>query len=348
MKKLIALGVAAAMAMSLAACGGSSSSAAASGAGSAGTGNASGETLTLKLGHVFSTTDLINQGALQFADKVNELSGGTIVVEVYDSSTLGGDTDLAEGMQMGTVDMALIAGVLANFEPSINLLEMPYLFDSAEEFRAVVTEGDVGATMASNLESGSGIKILNWWERGWRVVSSNKPINTLADLSGMKLRVPQIDALQQGFTALGASPVTLALSDVYTSVQEGVIDGQENPIPTFYANSFQEINKYLCLSNHKYEYVTLDIASNVYNKLTDEQKGWIEEAGEYATEWYNTECAAEVDSISEELVNEDGVTITEPTDLDAWREAARSIADDYAASIGETELYEQIKTILGR
>lgn len=119
------------------------------------TGNAGGDTIVLKLGHIQSESDLWHLGAQKFADTVSELSGGEIKVDIYPNSTLGGDRDMAEGMMMGTVDIALIAGVLSNFDDSISILEIPYLFRSDEEFETIVY-GEVGQEIADHVLSSSG------------------------------------------------------------------------------------------------------------------------------------------------------------------------------------------------
>ena len=174
MKKRIFAGImAAAMVASLTACGGGSSSTASTTAAPAETkADAAAETeapaesadqvVTLKLGHIQNEQDIWHLSAEVLAEKAKEYSNGTINIEIYPNSTLGGDRDLAEGMQMGTVDMALIAGVLSNFDESISLLEIPYLFHSNEEFEKIVY-GPCGEEIAANVLENSGIKILDRW-----------------------------------------------------------------------------------------------------------------------------------------------------------------------------------------
>ena len=242
MKRRIFAGVmAAAMMLSLTACGGSSTSTTTAAAGeteAAGTESteaaaSSDEQVTIKLGHIQAESDVWHLASEVLAEKAAEYSNGTINIEIYPNSTLGGDRDMAEGMQMGTVDMALIAGVLSNFDDSISLLEIPYIFHSDEEFEKIVY-GDCGEEIAQNVLDSSGIRILDWWERGPRLITSSKPINSLADAKGLKIRLPEIKAMQEVFTAWGMAPTTMSWSEVYTSLSQGVIDAQENPIPFFY------------------------------------------------------------------------------------------------------------------
>lgn len=208
----------------------------------------SNASVVLKLGHIQSESDIWHQASLKFADKLAELSNGDIRVDIYPNSTLGGDRDMAEGLQMGTVDIALIAGVLSNFDDSISILEIPYLFRNNDEFEKIIY-GDIGEKISENVLNSSQIRILDWWERGPRLITSNKPINTVDDMKGLKIRVPEISAMQQIFSAWGATATTMSWSEVYTSLQQGVIDAQENPIPFFYSSSIYEVNKYINNTN---------------------------------------------------------------------------------------------------
>src|SRR5690606_9096199 len=160
------------------------------------------EKITLKLGHIQSESDLWHLGSLKFKEEVERLSDGTMTVEVYPNSTQGGDRDMVEGMQMGTVDFALVAGALGNFEPSIQLLELPYLFDNEEQYKSVIYS-EIGQEIADRVLKASGVRILNWWDRGPRHVTSNKPIHTLEDSKGLKIRLPEIKAMEVTRKAMG-------------------------------------------------------------------------------------------------------------------------------------------------
>ena len=202
------------------------------------------EPIVLKLGHIQSENDFWHLGSLKFKEEVEKRSNGTMTVNIYPNSTLGGDRDMAEGMQMGTVDFALIAGVLGNFERSIGLLELPYLFNSQEEFSKIVY-GPIGDEIAGNVQKASGILILDWWDRGARQVTANKPINKLEDIKGLKIRLPEIPAMVATWKTMGAAPTPMAWSEVYTGLQQHVIDAQENPIPFIYGGRIHEVQKYL-------------------------------------------------------------------------------------------------------
>ncbi|MDD5832977.1 MAG: TRAP transporter substrate-binding protein [Clostridiales bacterium] len=358
MKKRIFAGImAAAMVASLTACGGGSSSTASTTAAPAETkAEAAAETeapaesadqvVTLKLGHIQNEQDIWHLSAEVLAEKAKEYSNGTINIEIYPNSTLGGDRDLAEGMQMGTVDMALIAGVLSNFDESISLLEIPYLFHSNEEFEKIVY-GPCGEEIAANVLENSGIKILDWWERGPRLITSSRPINSVEDMKGLKIRLPEIKAMQEVFTAWGAAPTTMSWSEVYPSLQQGVIEAQENPIPFFYSGSIFEVNKYIANTEHKYEYVCITIAGDSWDKLSAAQQEALMKASAEATEYHNSHVSDIAAEDLKDMVDNHGVTVTDP-DTTGFIAIAEEVAPKYAESIGYLDLYNKIQAELGR
>lgn len=300
--------------------------------------SADGDQLVLKLGHIQSENDLWHDGALKFKEEVENLSDGEMTVEIYPNSTLGGDRDMAEGMQMGTIDFALIAGVLSNFEPSIQLLELPYLLEDEEEYANIV-HGEVGEEISDRLLESSNIKILNWWDRGPRHITANKPVETMDDIQGLKIRIPEIKAMEDVWSEMGASPVTMAWGEVYTGLEQGTIDAQENPIPFTYGGRIHEVQEYLSLTAHKYEYVTLAMGENTWESLNEEQQEVIQQAADVATEFENELVKSETENILEAM-KEEGVEVITP-DREAMVEAAKVGHEDFAKTI-DIDLYNKI------
>jgi tripartite ATP-independent transporter DctP family solute receptor len=301
-------------------------------------GSSNEEVIELKLGHIQSENDFWHTGSLKFKEEVEAKSNGKIKITIFPNSTLGGDRDMAEGLQIGTVDFALIAGVLGNFEPSIQLLELPYLFNSEEQFKKVV-HGDVGNEISSRVLKSSNIRILNFWDRGPRVVTSNKPINTLADIKGLKIRLPEIKAMVETWKAMGASPTTMAWNEVYTGLQQNVIEAQENPVPFIYGGKIHEVQKYMAMTNHKYEYVTLSMSEKTYAKLTPEQQKIINDAALVATDYENQLVKDKTGEILETMVKE-GLQVTTP-DTTEFAAAARTAHETFAKTI-DLDLYNKI------
>ena len=300
--------------------------------------------LELKLGHIQTEQDFWHLGSLKFKEELEKRSNGEITLKIYPNSTLGGDRDLVEGMQMGTVDFGLVAGVLGNFEKSIGLLELPYLFDSQEEFNKVI-HGPIGEEIASRMVKKSGIRILNWWDRGPRQTTSNKPINKLEDLKGLKIRLPEIPAMVNSWRAMGANPTPMAWSEVYTGQQQNVIEAQENPIPFIYGGRINEVQKYIAITDHKYEYVTIAMSEMRWKKLNDKQRQIIVEAANAATAYENQLV---LDKTNELLaaMQAKGLQVTHP-DKKELAAAARSVHEDFAKTV-DLDLYKRILQTLGR
>lgn len=300
--------------------------------------------LVLKLGHIQTENDFWHQGSLKFKEELEKRSNGAITLNIYPNSTLGGDRDLVEGMQMGTVDFGLIAGVLGNFEDTIGLLELPYLFDSQEEFNKVI-HGAIGAEIADNVLKKSGVRLLNWWDRGPRQTTSNRPINTLADLKGLKIRLPEIPAMVTSWRAMGANPTPMAWSEVYTGLEQNIIEAQENPIPFIYGGRIHEVQKYLAFTDHKYEYVTIAMSDMRWQSLNDAQRKIITEAADAATIYENQLVLDKTNELLE-LMKKEGLQVTHP-DKKALAAAARSVHEEFAKTI-DLELYTRIVKELGR
>lgn len=304
------------------------------------------ETITLKLGHIQSEQDLWHVGSLKFKEEVEKLSNGKIKIEIFPNSTLGGDRDLAEGMKMGTVDFALIAGVLGNFDKSISILELPYLFRTHDEYTKVV-DGAIGQEISQNVLKSSGIRILNWWDRGPRHTTANKPINTPEDLIGLKIRVPEIPAMVDTWKAMGATPTPMAWSEVYTGLQQHTIDAQENPIPFIYGGRIQEVQTHISLTAHKYEYVTLAMSDKKFQGLSKEQQDIIIKAAKTATDYENNLVVTETEKLLNEMVEKNGLIVVKPN-IEPFAELAVKAHMPYAQSIGMEDLLNRINKELGR
>jgi len=306
--------------------------------GAAGDSRADDDVLTLRLGHIQSEKDLWNFGAEKFKEELEARSGGKITLIIYPNSTLGGDRDLVEGMQMGTVDFGLIAGVLGNFEKTIQLLELPYLFRSEVEFNKII-HGPIGDEIANNVLKAANVRILNWWDRGPREVTSNKPINDLEDLQGLKIRVPEIPAMVSTWRAIGANPTPMAWSDVYTGLEQNVIEAQENPIPFIFGGRINEVQKYLAFTDHKFEYVTLAMSDVRWQQLTDEQREIVTAAADAATQAENEAVKQQAEGMLK-IMEDDGLQVTYP-DNGPIAAAATKAHEAFAETV-DIDLYHRI------
>jgi tripartite ATP-independent transporter DctP family solute receptor len=240
--------------------------------------------VVLKLGHIAEQSNPYGQGADQFAKLVAEKSKGTIEVKVFPSSQLGDQKALIEGLIYGTVDMTLTGTAeLGTFQPQMAVFDMPFLFkDRAHAYRAL---DSVGMELGTALEA-KGLKLLGYMENGIRHLTNNKrPVKTPEDMKGLKIRVMNNKVYVEMMKALGASPTPMSFAELYSALQQGTIDGQENPSAHIYTKRFYEVQKYASLTAHAYAPEPVLISISTWKKLDDNQKKIIQEAATEAVVW---------------------------------------------------------------
>jgi len=232
----------------------------------------------LKLGHVLPAEHNWHVAATGFADEVKVATQGRVDIKVYPNSQLGSETAAIEGLQLGTIEMGLIGGAsFQNIEPKLGVEGLPYAWaDHQHTYRAF--DGELGNRLFALLEK-KGVKGLAWWENGFRnVTNSKRPINVPDDLKGLKLRVTPDKIRLDTFKALGALPVPMAFSELYSALQQGTVDGQENPVAIIHSSHFYEVQKYLSLTNHVWSSATLVIAKSVWDKIAPADQQAIQKA----------------------------------------------------------------------
>ncbi len=222
---------------------------------------------TYKLAHVLPTSHNWHAAATGFADEVKAATQGRVDIKVYPNSQLGSETAAIEGLQHGTVEMGLFGGAsFQNIEPTLGFEGLPYAFsDHQHAYRAF--DGELGNRLFGLLDK-KGIKGIAWWENGFRhITNSKRPINVPDDLKGLKLRVTPDKIRLDTFKALGALPVPMAFAELYSALQQGAVDGQENPLAIIFSSNFFEVQKYLSLTNHIWSSATLVMAKGVWDKI---------------------------------------------------------------------------------
>ena len=324
-KKLLALMMAAVMVFALAACGGSSDS------GEAADSNefAGGQTFAIKIGHSDTTSNLIHVSLENFKAYVEEQSGGAVTVDIYAAEQLGSNAEMAEMIEMGSLDAMMIPqGEEAKLAPKINTLGLPFLFEDYESVYKVL-DSEIGEELVADLADHNMIQ-LAYWENGLRqTTNSKRPLNGPDDFKGLKIRTPEDAMTIAIFEALGASPSPLAFSELYLALQQGTFDGQENPISNIHANNFQDVQKYLAMTNHKYECKNMIFSLTSWEKYPEDVQNLLKEA---AKKFGDEHRQAIVDSQDQQLkeLQEAGMEVTNP-DIDALKEATASVYDDFYA-----------------
>ena len=214
-------------------------------------GAALAEPIEIKLGHVGEPGSLFAQSSDEYARRANAKLGDKAKVVVFGSSQLGGDKELLQKLKLGTVDMAVPSTVMSSEADLFGVFEMPYLVKDRAHMARIEKEL-FWSKFEPEVEK-KGLKMLAVWENGFRhITNSKRPINKPADLQGIKLRVPEGKWRVIMFQAYGANPSPMKLSEVFTALQTGVMDGQENPYTQIYSQKFQEVQKYLSITGHVY------------------------------------------------------------------------------------------------
>ena len=250
-------------------------------AGLAGTllaGTAMAQEVTLKLGHLANEDNIWNKAALKFGEEVSALTDGRIAVEVFPNESLGKEMDLINGMQLGTADMTITGESLQNWAPMAALLAVPYAYSSLEDMDSVAG-GEIGDQIEAQIIERAQIRPIAYFARGPRNLTSNRPITSPDDLDGLKMRVPNVPLFVSVWEALGAAPTPMAFSEVFTSLQNGTIEAQENPLALIKSASFPEVQDYVNLTEHVRSWIYLTISELTWNNLSPEDQEAVLEAG---------------------------------------------------------------------
>ena len=271
------------------------------------------ELVVLKLGHILAPTDPLNGGTEKFAELVKQKTNGTMEIKVFPASQLGTAPQQIEGVRLGSQDM--FVGAMAWYEDmkgleGFRMLGVPSAFDSNEHIQKFL-ESQTGQSMLKTMKDQYGLEAIVYnWNRPPRQVMSSKVVKDRADVKGIKIRVPEQETWVGSWKALGANPTPIAWSEIYTSLQQNVIEAVEAPIALIYSSKFQEQVKNLTLTNHTFMNIGVVINSKVFNKLNKEQQTAIIEAANEAAAYQNELYAkAEVDNL--EKMKEAGVTVYE-------------------------------------
>lgn len=303
-----------------------------------------GDKWILKFGFVGSTAQLYGQACVKLSEWVEERSEGRLKIEIFPGGQLGNERDLPEGVKMGSVDMALIgASTLGMWQPDFHILGVAFIWKDFDHLLEVV-RGPIGQEMIDKLNKETGIKIIDmgWIEGARQFNTSTKPIRTPDDMVGVKMRVPEVPIYLSNMKAMGANAVAMNWGEVFTSVQTGVIDGQENPLDVIYENRFHEIAKYISLSSHVIQNQSILINNNKFNALPEDLQEILVETTIEAGDWLTHQKVESFDYYYNKLI-EEGAIIVEDVDRDAFREKCKdTILDEWGDQWTEG-LYEEIE-----
>lgn len=245
--------------------------------------NATAEKIVVKIAHASSEDSATQVVCEAFSSKVSELIGDKVEVKIYPNATLGSEAEMVEALQMGTLDAGTF-GRHSAIDSRLDVLNLPFLFESEEQAAKVLrgSEGEDVRSMINDIMLEKDIMTLGWYETGFREITSNKKIETIDDLKGLLIRTPSTETLIKSFTTWGASPTAVDLSELYTSLQSGVVDAQENPYQLIDTNKLYEVQKFLCVTNHLTIPNQLVFSKKVWEGYPEDVQKALLEAGAYA------------------------------------------------------------------
>lgn len=273
----------------------------------------------LRLAHSLDVTHPVHLGMAYMADRVEELSDGQLRVKIYPNGQLGGERETAELLQLGSVDITKVASsVIENFVPAMGVFTLPYLFDDQDHYWEVFTS-DVGRSILLEGES-VWLRGLTYYDAGFRsFILRDRPVEHPQDLRGMKVRVMPSPLNIQMVNALGGHATPMALGELYTAIQQGVVDGADGNPPTMYQTKLFEVCRYYVLDEHSSPPDVLLISTHTWEDLTDQQRAWLQQAVDESA-IYQREIWDESSERALEAMAQEGLQIIYP-DKEPFRQA---------------------------
>ncbi|MDO8177749.1 MAG: TRAP transporter substrate-binding protein [Undibacterium sp.] len=293
--------------------------------------------IVIKFSHVVSVDTPKGKAAERFKELAEKATKGRVKVELYPNSTLYKDKEELEALQLGAVQM--LAPSLAKFGPlgvkEFEVFDLPYIFPGKDVLSSV-TEGPIGKGLLKKLEP-KGIVGLGFWDNGFKVMSSNKPIHMPADLKGQKLRIQSSKVLDAQMRALGANPQVLAFSEVYQALQTGVVDGTENPPSNLYTQKMHEVQKHVTLTNHGYLGYAVIVNKKFWDGLPADIRTELDGAMKTATKYANAIAQQENDKALEAVTKSGKTTVYALNDKERaeWRKALLPVQKEMEGRIGK-------------
>ncbi|WP_342528229.1 TRAP transporter substrate-binding protein [Chryseomicrobium sp. FSL W7-1435] len=328
MKKFRWVSVLAASALFLGACGSDSSS----------QGEEGVESVTWKLGHLADENHIWHKTAEEFASLVEEKTDGSITINIYPSNSLGGETDTINAISAGTADMVISGETLQNWAPKAALMATPYAFRDLEHVQAVV-EGEIGQEISDEINEKAGLTPLYYHTRAPRNLTSTEKIETPADLAGFSMRVPNVPLFLSAWEAAGAKPQVMDFNEVFTGIQQGVINGQENPVDLIQSGALYEVQNFVNRTEHVYSWIYVLVGNAQWEAISDEQRAAVEEAAAEAQAFGEALYTEEISKI-EAALEEEGMEFVD-VDQDAFRDAMVPAVESFLSE-EQLDLYNRI------
>jgi tripartite ATP-independent transporter DctP family solute receptor len=293
------------------------------------------EVRTARLGHSFADSHPRAAAMNRFAAEVNKATGGSVKVEVFGNAVLGSEEKMLIATQAGTVDFYMGAlSPIAGRKKELQIFDFPFLFATDAE-AASVLDGPAGSKLLASLED-MNVHGLVWSGGAFRNMSNSKrPLNALADMKGLKVRVMQSPMALASFNAMGMNAVPMAFTEVYTALETHALDGYEHPVVDMFANKMYEVQKYLTITNHVYTPVALVISKKFWASLTPEQQAAVQKAAEETRTFQRAEELRQAAEVVDQLKAKGmAMTVMPPAELENVRAAIRPVIEKNTDTIG--------------
>lgn len=297
---------------------------------------------TLRFGHILSATDPIHKAAERLGEMVAKETGDALEIRVYPNSQLGGERQIMEGLMLGTIDMGNVSvNVMQGFEPTSGITALPYLIrDFDHVFK--IEDSAIGKEIDSRILKKTGVRVIGHTSTGFRVTATpSKPIQSLADFKGLKIRVPESPIMISTFKALGANPTPIPWGELYTSLQTKVVDAVESPPATLGDANMYEIAKAVSLTNHVYSGQFVVISEKVFQRLSEKQRQAILDGGRESTVWQRQEAVRQHAATLEQIQQRWNAKVY-PVDTRPLQDAVKPVYEEFSKTIGGTTLIDQI------
>ena len=293
----------------------------------------------IKIGHVGEPGSIFQKSADEFAAKANAKLGGKAKVVVYGSSQLGGDKEMLQKVKLGTLDMAVPSTVMSSEADLFGVFEMPYLVKDRKHMARI--EKEVFWPKVAPEAEKKGLKVIAVWENGYRhITNSKRPINVPTDLQGIKLRVPEGKWRVKMFQTYGATPSPMKFSEVFTALQTGVMDGQENPFTQIYSAKFQEVQKYLSLTGHVYTPAYVVVGTRKWAALPADVRKTLEDTAKETQAFVYATAQKDEDELLGKLKS-GGLQVNTPN-KDAFIAASKPVYEEFAKEVaGSKEVIDR-------
>ena len=287
----------------------------------------------LKLGHALAKGSHYDVGAVAFCDEIEKGTNGRYKCQIYPSSALGGEREQVEAVQLGTQDLVITStGPVGNFVPEMKIVDIPFLFRDYEHARKTL-DGKIGQDMLAKFPK-HGLVALAWSENGFRHMTNNKrPSVMVTDANGLKMRTMENKVHMEGYRSFGIQPTPMAFPEVFGALQQGVVDGQENPIPVILASKFSQVQKYLSLTGHVYSPCLILTSPKVWDKLSDTDKKVFMIAAKKSVDATRKKVDEdEANGVAQ--LRKEGMQVVTKVDGNSFREAMKGPYANYAKEFG--------------